>query len=107
MDQPEPVRSAAPLIPEQATFGAQLHDAEQAAFVGGGAFRVNDRVPRLNGTTEHTRWGTITGREEGGGWLVRDNLGATHRDRTGNLAAAVRGGARGRHVLPEWLRLQQ
>jgi hypothetical protein len=78
---------------------AELSTSREQITLGvDGLFRVHDRVHRRNGRSEPARWGTITGRDDGGVWLVLDNLGVTHWDRPEDLTAAVRGSPRPRHV---------
>jgi hypothetical protein len=56
----------------------------------GDTFHVDDRVQRLNGGSEESRWGTITGRIDSAqnDWLVVDNVGVTHRDNAAQLCPA-------------------
>jgi hypothetical protein len=51
--------------------------------------RVGDRVERLDLTGE-ARWGTITGPDDHGDWLVLDNQGNTKSSEGPNLRLAVR-----------------
>jgi hypothetical protein len=103
MDRPEDVPLAASLTVELIAFAERPEEFADASVAGGGPFQVNDRVHRLKGEIEATQWGTIVGPQNGDSWLVIDNLGVPHQDRTDDLVAAVRGGVRGRPLpAPNW-----
>jgi hypothetical protein len=72
---------------------AVINIAHQGAAASG-SFHVNDRVERLTGESEQSHWGTITSvvdlRDAKGEWLVLDNAGVTHTDRSIDLLPAAR-----------------